>query len=41
MLRLNMLLMMDDICCEKIILSISIYAATKSFMFSIFSNIFN
>lgn len=34
MLRLNTLSMMDDICCEEIIFPISIYAATKSFMFS-------
>lgn len=34
MLRLNMLSMMDDICCEEIIVPISIYAPTKSLMFS-------
>lgn len=35
MLRLNMLSMMDDICCEEeIIVPISICAQTKSLMFS-------
>lgn len=34
MLRLNMLSMMDDICCEEIILPISICAATKSLILS-------